>query len=258
MQTGAALSLSSCIGKTFRADGLRGFFYGISSPLYSIPVVNAVVFGAYAQANTIFSIESSFWKGIVSGSYAGLVNTLVVTPVELIKIKMQVQSHDASLGTQIKYSSPWACTRSTLKEEGLRGFYKGGVCTVLREIPGYAMQFASFEATKSMFQRVIGSEELSMVHVFVAGMVGGFCCWFFSYPQDVIKTKIQAGHKVVKGWDGGMWYLSKEIWRTEGWIGFWRGFSACFFRATIPNGVGFLVNDRVMTFLLRYNSDFID
>lgn len=253
MQAGEVHSLVQCFVKTYRADRLRGFFYGISSPLCSVPIVNAVVFQAYGQANNMFQIESSFWKGIVSGSYAGLVNTMVVTPVELIKIKMQVQSHDSSLGQAIKYENAYQCVKATIQEEGIKGLFKGGVTTVYREIPGYAAQFASFEGSKAAFRVYTGNEELSMIHVFISGMIGGFNCWFWSYPQDVIKTKIQAGHPVIKGWDGGFNFLVKEIWRTEGWRGFWRGFSACGIRSTIPNGFGFLANDLVISFLTKIN-----
>ena len=178
---------------------LQRIFYGISSPLSSIPLVNAVVFGAYAHANSMFTIESSFWRGVISGSYAGLVNTIVVTPVELIKIKMQVQSNDLFIGQTRRYSTGFDCMRSIIKTEGIRGLYKGGVTTIYRKIPGYATQFASFEVSKSCFLSMLGQEELAFIWTFFAGMIAGFNCWFWSYPQDEIKTKIQAAQGIVKG-----------------------------------------------------------
>ena len=252
MQAGEVVSLKQCFLRTFRADGFRGFFSGISSPLTSIPIVNAIVFGAYGQANTMFDIESSFWKGVASGSYAGLVNTMVVTPVELIKIKMQIQSNDKSFGHAKQYTSGFDCMRKTIKAEGFRGLFKGGVTTVYREIPGYAMQFATFELSKSCFSTLLGEEDLPSIWIFLSGIIAGFNCWFWSYPQDVIKTKIQSGHTVVKGWDGGFMFMVREIWRTEGWIGFWRGFSACAIRSTIPNGFGFLAHDLCISFMNKH------
>lgn len=249
MQAGEVRSLTECIKKTHKADGIRGFFKGMSSPLYSIPLVNAIVFAAYGHANTLFDIDSIFLKGIVSGSYAGLVNTVVVTPVELIKIRMQIQSNDPALGKGKGYTTTWGCVKSIVKEDGVKGLFRGGVITIYREIPGYAAQFASFEGTKYFFYSYFELDELTKAHVFVAGMVGGFNCWFWSYPQDVIKTRIQSGAKVRRGWDGGTGEMTRMIWRTEGFFGFWKGFSACFIRATIPNGFGFLVNEEVTNFL---------
>ena len=250
MQAGEVTSLKQCFARTYRADGLRGFLFGISSPLASIPIVNGIVFGAYGHANSIFTIESSFWKGVVSGSYAGLVNTFVVTPVELIKIKMQVQSNDRSIGQSMQYSSGFECMRKTIKSSGIRSLFKGTIPTVYREIPSYAMQFATFEISKSFFFSVLGENGVwSGLGIFLSGIIAGFNCWLWSYPQDVIKTKIQSGHAVVKGWDGGFTYMARLIWRTEGWRGFWRGFSACAIRATIPNGFGFLAHDLSMGFM---------
>jgi solute carrier family 25 (mitochondrial carnitine/acylcarnitine transporter), member 20/29 len=255
MQAGEINSITSCFIKTFQADGLRGFYYGISSPLMSVPFVNAIVFAIYAHGNSLFTIESSFWKGIISGSYAGLLNTLIVTPVELIKIKMQLQSHNVKLGLPIKYNTSIECFVDIIKQEGFKGIFKGGVITCYREIPGYAGQFASFEASKELFKLYLGTENLSYVCVFICGTIGGFNCWFWSYPQDVIKTKIQSGHHVIKGYDGGTMYLVREIWKKEGWHGFWRGFSACSLRATIPNGFGFLANDLAISYMTKYYSE---
>ena len=255
MQAGEVRNLWSCMIKTHKADGFRGFFYGIKSPLLSNPLVNAVVFGTYGQANLMFQAESPFWRGVVSGSFAGLVNTIVVTPVELIKIKLQFQSHDKNLGQTIKYNGTLDCIFKTVSEEGTKGLFKGFVSTVYREIPGCASQFGFFELSKALFQDFNDNKELNTFHIFICGMIAGFNCWFWSYPQDVIKTKIQAGCFVQKGWDGGFYYLVKEIWRKEGWIGYWRGFSACILRSTIPNGFGFLTNHIVLSFLTK-NIDF--
>ena len=35
------------------------------------------------------------------------------------------------------------------------------------------------------------NKQATFLEQFIAGGIGGFFCWFFSYPQDVIKTKLQ-------------------------------------------------------------------
>jgi len=64
--------------------------------------------------------------------------------------------------------------------------------TIIREVPCYAGQFGAYFATKKAICRAKGCDEkeLTLLHQFFAGGVGGFFCWFFSYPQDVIKTRL--------------------------------------------------------------------
>lgn len=148
MQLHAHIPLRECVRGTYLADGLLGFYNGLLSPLCSIPLVNAVVFGAYSQANWFLSYEQSLATGLLAGSYAGLVNTVVICPVELVKCKMQAQSKNATLGRNIRYTGSFDCLKTVLLEKGVQGIYTGGLITILREVPGYAAQFAAYEGAK--------------------------------------------------------------------------------------------------------------
>lgn len=70
--------------------------------------------------------------------------SIIVTPVELIKCTMQMDSSN-------RYISSKDCFMSILQEKGVRGLYKGRVPTLMREIPSYAFQFATYEFLKDKF-----------------------------------------------------------------------------------------------------------
>lgn len=160
MQTGHIHSLLKCMMATYSADGLRGFYYGVGGPLLSVPIVNSVVFGAYAQANSFLGNQTSFKNGILAGAYAGLINTVVVTPIELIKCKMQVQSHNKEIGRDIRFKNSFECFKFVLKNEGIKGLYVGNVASIYREIPAYAAQFAAYESTKLVIKYWLKTEEM--------------------------------------------------------------------------------------------------
>ena len=74
----------------------------------------------------------------------------------------------------------------------------------------------------------------------ISGSIGGYFCWQFSYPQDVIKTILQTDksniYKPVKYlFDGGFFNCSRDILRNYGWMGFWRGYLPCTIRGLYAN-----------------------
>jgi solute carrier family 25 carnitine/acylcarnitine transporter 20/29 len=130
------------------------------------------------------------------------------------------------------------------------------VSSVLREMPCYAAQFATYEASKNYLQKNYGDQNLTLQLLF-SGALAGLMCWVASYPQDVIKTRLQCDygilakdrqykpHRILK--DGGFIDCAKKISKTEGAMGFWRGFSACAIRAMIANAAGFFAYEQAKT-----------
>ena len=235
--------MGSCIYRTLKSDGLKGFYKGLSFPLLSIPIINGVSFACNAKANSLFQLENPFLRGLLGGSLAGLLASCIVTPTELIKIKMQVQTNDqkfhsinlaSSNNKFIPSVTALSCFKLIMQTEGLKGLFKGGLITILREVPGYAAQFAAFEICKEYCLLLTQSNQLTYTQILVSGMIAGFSAWVFSYPQDVVKTYMQIGESIS---------LKKaiyKIWASHRLAGFWRGFSTIYVRSTVPNGLGFL------------------
>eukprot|EP01016_Furgasonia_blochmanni_P013166 TRINITY_DN1666_c0_g2_i4.p1 TRINITY_DN1666_c0_g2~~TRINITY_DN1666_c0_g2_i4.p1 ORF type:complete len:285 (-),score=52.79 TRINITY_DN1666_c0_g2_i4:186-1040(-) len=241
---------------------LSSFFKGMSFPFYSVPVVNAIVFGSYEFYKRILNSQAvsnnedsheAYMQGLYSGFFAGFVNAWVVSPVELVKCRLQVQlDNKENLSSANRYTGPMDVVKKIAKKDGFKGFFRGNVATMLRELPCYGAQFAAYEATKDFFKAKYG--EYMFWHKLIAGANAGLWCWIASYPQDMIKTKLQcdlgdAEHRrypAVRGFfDGGVIRCAADIWRTKGLMGFWRGFSACAIRACYANAMGFLAYEFV-------------
>ena len=82
--------------------------------------------------------------------------------------------------------------------------------------------------------------ELNIVEMMACGSIGGYFCWQFSYPQDVIKTILQTDrtnkYKPIKYlFDGGFFNCFIDIKRNSGWMGFWKGYLPCTIRGIYAN-----------------------
>lgn len=72
-------------------------------------------------------------KMVVAAACSGVAVSTVLTPVELIKCRMQA----GALHGALPYTSTLNCLQRTVADEGLvTGLFKGHTSTLVREIPG--------------------------------------------------------------------------------------------------------------------------
>ena len=78
---------------------------------------------------------------------AGGLVAFVLTPMELIKSRLQVQTTAPSGAVAGKraYAGPIDCITKSIRYEGFSVLYRGHMATVLREVPGTAAWFGVYE-----------------------------------------------------------------------------------------------------------------
>ena len=76
---------------------ITGLFKGMSAPLASACVINAIYFGTYGNILKMLSandqnIPASFGKVCMAGTMAGAIQLAVCCPVELVKVQLQMNT----------------------------------------------------------------------------------------------------------------------------------------------------------------------
>lgn len=140
-----------CFSTSVREEGFRGLYRGLSVPLAGTIVETATLF----SANGMIKRELSGGTGnplpmssvLAAGGFTGFVVAHVLTPMELIKCRLQVQPGPSSSpsAVQPKYRGPLDCIVTSVREEGWRVLFRGHTGTILREIPGTACWFGAYE-----------------------------------------------------------------------------------------------------------------
>lgn len=228
-------------------------------PLFAVPFVNAVVFAFHELTKRVLGFhdenEMNIYEGMICGGIAGLANCIVVTPVELVKCRLQIQFEEKKNNY---YKGVIDCLKKIIKNEGWKAIYKGNVATIYREIPAYAAQFGGYYYSKQLFAKFRNKkvEDLGHADLMISGSIGGYACWQFSYPQDVIKTLLQIDKKgTYKNCriDGGFYQCSKDLYREKGFSGFWKGYGPCMLRAVTANAILFVTYENVKLILSKYH-----
>ncbi|XP_020531613.1 mitochondrial arginine transporter BAC1 isoform X2 [Amborella trichopoda] len=144
-----------CTAHILRTEGIRGLYKGATSSFIGVSFESSLSFGFYSQAKAALQGE---WDSetprlqtiFPSGAFAGAIISCILCPAELIKCRLQVQGVEpiASQKCQIRYSGPLDCATETIKHEGVKGLFRGGLVTLLREAIGNAVFFSTYEYSR--------------------------------------------------------------------------------------------------------------
>ena len=63
---------------------------------------------------------------------------------------------------------PYSLTREILREEGIRGLYKGLTATMMREIPGYVFFFGAYDISRTLLTpKGKKKDEIGRLQIFI-------------------------------------------------------------------------------------------
>ena len=93
-------------------------------------------------------------------------------------------------GTQ-RFASPLQSLKLILKEEGVRGLYKGNGANCLRVIPVYALKFSLNDTFTAALASRRTSGVLTVWDKIAAGSAAGVIQIALTYPLDLVRTRLQ-------------------------------------------------------------------
>ncbi|KAK0392627.1 hypothetical protein NLU13_2122 [Sarocladium strictum] len=251
-----------CFRQSLKSDGIAGLYRGISAPLV----------GAAAETSSLFLFESVgrealYTAGLASrekdlsltalyftGGFSGFFASFVLTPIELVKCKIQAPAH--AEGRAASAMSPAAVIQNIFRHDGLKGFWHGQLGTLIREAGGSAAWFGAKETVTKFFYRMnaksatsaserdaILAKSLPLWQQACAGASAGVSYNFLFFPADTIKSRMQTmpvGGTEVKR---TFWNEGVALWRQHGLKGLYRGCGITCLRSAPSSAFIFIVYD---------------
>ncbi|XP_031404623.1 mitochondrial substrate carrier family protein E isoform X2 [Punica granatum] len=229
------------------ADGLRGFYRGVTPGITGSLATGATYFG-FIESTKNWIDEShpdlgGHWSHFIAGAMGDTLGSFVYVPCEVMKQRMQVQGTAASWsplalkdnapvkpGGQMYgyYTGMFHAGRSIWMEQGLRGLFAGYLSTLARDVPFAGLMVMFYEALKDITsygkQKWAPNSNYSISSLFEGLLLGGLaggCSAYLTTPLDVVKTRLQVQGPTVRynGWLDAI----HRIWLIEGPKGLFRG-----------------------------------
>ena len=151
------------------------------------------------------------WREATAGAFAGAVSRVVISPLDVIKIRFQIQreatSSSARAAASGKYRGVAQALSCIVREEGVVGLWRGTVPGLLLTVPYTAVQFFALETFKSAVQARRKTQDRTSESMrernrdlfdrermlsFVGGACAGVAATTASYPFDLLRTTMAA------------------------------------------------------------------
>lgn len=177
-----------------------GLYKGLGAVLTGIVPKMAIRFTSFEAYKQMLSDKST---GVVTGTStflaglaAGVTEAVaVVTPMEVIKIRLQAQHHSMADPLDVpKYRNAAHALYTVVKEEGFGALYRGVSLTALRQGTNQAVNFTAYTYFKEWlkeWQPQYEGTNLPGYQTTLIGLVSGAMGPLSNAPIDTIKTRLQ-------------------------------------------------------------------
>lgn len=167
---------------------------------------------------------------MVAGVLARLGTVTVISPLELVRTKLQAQ--------HLSYRELGTCVRAAVAQGGWRSLWLGWGPTALRDVPFSALYWFNYELVKSWLSGLRPKDQTSVGISFVAGGISGMVAATLTLPFDVVKTQRQVALgaveavRVMPPYTDSTWLLLRRILAKSGTRGLFAGFLPRIIKAT--------------------------
>lgn len=284
-------SYVECAARLYQQGGITAFYRGLSVPFAAQGAEAAIIFTVYNTALRHFRAgeglglsddatrpsiwsSTSYWK---AAACAGLAVSLVLTPVEMLKCNLQMESSRPSW--QRRHVTVRSLAHELHQDHGIRGFYRGMTGTMTRAVLGNIAYFLSYEQCKQWLTPATtpaaSSAQQHPQHQdkqhrqrhphphshastlketkepkdaavpawrsMLAGGISGCLYWTIAYPADVVKTQMQVCSQAGAA---GFTHTFQRCYQTGGVRALYRGWAVTAVRAFVSSAVVFTTYER--------------
>lgn len=148
------------LGSVHKLEGWRALFKGLGPNLVGVVPARSINFFVVGNGKRIISEygnqgKEDAWVVLCAAALAGIVTSTVTNPIWLIKTRLQLDKNvvEESGGVaRRRYRNSWDCIKQVVRQEGVRGLYKGMSASYLG-VTESTLQWVLYEEMKKGLAR---------------------------------------------------------------------------------------------------------
>lgn len=217
-----------------REEGVLKLWKGNALNCIRIVPYSALQFGTYESCKQVIMSDSSVMtipQRLGCGTMAGLVAASFTHPIDVVRHRIMLEKSSTSV---------YNISKSLVRENGLRGLFKGYGSTTVSLTPFVAVNFCAFDTMKTLSNRHETSD------ILVLGAASALISQTICYPLDTIRRRMQMSNS---GYRNGLDAFLK-ILRNEGVHRLYSGLSANALKIVPNNSIRFLVYHKISESIL--------
>ncbi|CAE6526506.1 unnamed protein product [Rhizoctonia solani] len=254
------------IRDTWSKQGAKGFYSGCMALVVGNAAKAGVRFLSYDKFKQMLADQNgkvSAPRSLAAGLGAGMMEAIfAVTPSETIKTKLI----DDSKLPQPRFRGLIHGTGIIVREEGIRGVYRGLFPVMMRQGANSAVRFTTYSTLKQFVQSNMRLREgipLPSSVTFGVGAVAGLVTVYTTMPLEqvplfaiilyvltrnsVIKTRMQS--LKARTLYSNSFDCAYQTFVNDGFLSFWRGATPRLARLMLSGGIVFTVYEKVIVIL---------
>ena len=143
-----------------KVEGWRALFKGLGPNLVGVVPARSINFFTYGNGKRVIAEnfnggEENAWVHLFAAATAGIVTSTATNPIWMVKTRLQLDKSTVEKegGAAVRrYKNSWDCIKSILREEGIKGMYKGMSASYLG-VTESTLQWVLYEQMKGYLTR---------------------------------------------------------------------------------------------------------
>ncbi|XP_023738414.1 uncharacterized protein LOC111886407 isoform X1 [Lactuca sativa] len=239
-QRGPLIGMGQTFVEVVKKEGTRSLYLGLTPALTRSVLYGGLRLGLYEPCKNFCELafeSTNIFMKIASGAVSGAFATLLTNPVEVLKVRLQMNPN-ARRGAINEL-------QKIVRKEGVTALWKGVGPAMARAGALTASQLATYDEFKRVLMKRTPLEEGFYLHL-MSSTIAGLVSTLITAPMDMVKTRLMLQRESMS--DGAYkngFHCTYKVLITEGPRGLYKGGFAIFARLGPQTTITFILCEKL-------------